>query len=135
MGVENIAEALRSFAIPISDLFLDTKNARKHGRANLAAIAESLSRFKQRIPIVVQKQGMIVRAGNGRVMAAKKLGWTHMAALVVDESEVEAVAYALADNRTAELASWDDVNLNEALRLISQQVDVEGILAGDWWSK
>jgi hypothetical protein len=54
---------------------------------------------------VVQRQGMIVRAGNGRVLAARELGWTHLACVVVDESEVEATAFAIADNRSAELAS------------------------------
>jgi site-specific DNA-methyltransferase (adenine-specific) len=86
---------------------MDSKNARSHNERNLNAVQDSLKEFGQLIPIVVQKQGMIIRAGNGRVMAAKRLGWTHIAAVVADQKDVEAVKFALADNRTAELASWD----------------------------
>src|SRR6185369_10855580 len=100
---DHIAPPLRSLALPIASLNLDPANARTHDEANLAAIKGSLSRFGQRLPLVVQQQGMIVRAGNGRLMAAKELGWTHVAAVVVDESEVEATAYAIADNRSGEL--------------------------------
>jgi ParB-like chromosome segregation protein Spo0J len=111
-----IAESLRKLAVPIDTLTLDPSNARKHGERNLDAIVRSLDRFGQRVPIVVQQQGMVVRAGNGRVLAAQKLGWTHIAAVVVDESSVDATAFAIADNRTAELAEWDDETLASLLQ-------------------
>jgi DNA modification methylase len=111
-----IAEPLRHLAVPVTSLSLDPANARKHDERNLASIRGSLARFGQRFPLVVQKQGMVVRAGNGRLLAAKELGWTHVAALVVDESEVEATAFAIADNRTAELAEWDDESLAQLLQ-------------------
>jgi DNA modification methylase len=111
----HIAEPLRHLAIAVEALTLDPANARKHNDRNLDTIKGSLKRWGQRFPIVVQRQGMVVRAGNGRVMAANALGWTHMAALVVDESEVEAVAFALADNRSSELAEWDDEALTKLL--------------------
>jgi hypothetical protein len=50
---------------------------------------------------------LVVRAGNGQLTAARRLGWTHIAAVVVDEGDHEAVRYAVRDNRTAELAEWD----------------------------
>jgi DNA modification methylase len=103
-----IAESLRPLAIEISKLIPDQANARKHNEKNMDAIVASLSRFGQRSPIVVQRQGMIVRAGNGRLEAAKRLSWSHIAAVIVDESSVDATAFAIADNRTAELAEWDD---------------------------
>ena len=49
----------------------------------------------------------IVRAGNGQMMAAKRLGWTHIAAVIVEENDKDAIAFAIRDNRTAELAEWD----------------------------
>ncbi len=124
-ALAHIADPLRHLAVPLASLVLDPANARQHDEKNLAAIKGSLARFGQRLPLVVQKQGMVVRAGNGRVMAAKTLGWTHMAALIVDESEVEAVAFAIADNRTAELASWDD----EALARILQSLPPDALAA------
>lgn len=115
---------LQPFAVPIANLKLDPKNARKHDERNLSAIGKSLSQFGQRLPIVVQKQGNVIRAGNGRVTAARKLGWTHIAAVVVDESEAESVAFALADNRTADLAEWDTFNLSEILATLGNYTDL-----------
>lgn len=113
-------DALRGLLVPIADLHPDPANARRHGERNIDAIVASLSRFGQRFPIVVQKQGMVVRAGNGRMDAAKRMGWTHIAAVVVDESSVEATAFAIADNRTAELAEWDDETLASLLNSLPE---------------
>lgn len=112
-----IHESLQHIAIPISGLTPDPMNARKHDRRNLDAIKASLDRFGMRAPIVVQRSGdaMIVRAGNGRMAAALELGWSHLPATVFDEDDNEAVAFAVADNRTAELAEWDWDNLSAAL--------------------
>jgi hypothetical protein len=102
-----IAEQLRPLVVPIADLNLDPANARVHGEKNLAAIRASLAQFGQRKPIVVQRQGMIVRAGNGTVTAARALGWTEIAAVVIDDDNATAAQFAIADNRSAELAVWD----------------------------
>lgn len=117
----HIAEPLRPYAIPIKGLTLDPNNARQHNKRNLDTIRDMLQRFGQRRPIIVQKEGMIVRAGNGRTHIARdKLGWTHIAAIVVSESDVEATAYALADNRSAELARWDTHQLAKTLTRLSE---------------
>jgi len=119
-----IAESLRPLAVSIDTLTPDPSNARTHDDRNIAAIKASLERFGQRLPIVVQRQGMVVRAGNGRLTAAKLLGWTHMAAVVVDESDVEAVSFAIADNRTAELAAWDDGALASLLQSLPAEARI-----------
>jgi hypothetical protein len=106
-----IAEPLRALAVAVDDLHPDPSNARKHGPRNLDAIKGSLAAFGQRKPIVVQREGMIVRAGNGTLEAAKALGWEQIAAVVIDEDSAQAVQFAIADNRTAELAEWDDETL------------------------
>jgi ParB-like chromosome segregation protein Spo0J len=91
----------------VDSLSLDPANARKHGKRNLDAIAASLRRFGQQKPIVVDSRG-VVRAGNGTLMAAKSLGWTHVDVVRSDLAGSELAAFAIADNRTAELAEWDD---------------------------
>lgn len=107
--LDYIHESLRSLALPLESLTPDPRNARKHGESNLAAIESSFTRWGVRKPIVVQRSAgqLIVRSGNGRVQVASGLGWTHLPAIVVDEGDDEAIAFALADNRTAELAEWD----------------------------
>jgi ParB-like chromosome segregation protein Spo0J len=115
MAESLIADALQSLRVPLASLNVDSANARVHDVRNIDAIKSSFARFGQRLPVVVQKRGMIVRAGNGRVMAARALGWDEIAAVVVDESNVDAAAFAIADNRTAELAAWDDDMLGAIL--------------------
>lgn len=92
----------------ISDLISDPNNARKHDDKNLDAIKGSLTQFGQRKPIVIQGQTVI--AGNGTMEAAKQLGWETIEVVRVpdDWSADQAKAFALADNRTAELAAWDE---------------------------
>jgi site-specific DNA-methyltransferase (adenine-specific) len=100
---------------PISDLTLDPNNARKHSDKNLKAIAASLDKFGQRKPIVVHR-GVVI-AGNGTVEAAKSLGWKDITVAEVPEEwdANTAKAYALADNRSAELAEWDEGELAKQL--------------------
>jgi site-specific DNA-methyltransferase (adenine-specific) len=101
--------------ISIAELSLDPTNARKHSDKNLSAIAASLNKFGQRKPIVVHKG--VVLAGNGTLEAAKSLGWTEIeVAEVPSDWDLDtAKAYALADNRTAELAEWDESELAKQL--------------------
>jgi len=94
-----INKSLEKLAIEIETLNPDPSNARRHDERNLQAVKASLEKFGQRQPIVVQKQGMIVRAGNARLECARALGWSHIAAVIVDEDDISAVSYAIADNR------------------------------------
>jgi ParB-like chromosome segregation protein Spo0J len=105
----------------IDNLTPDPENARLHDKRNIEAIAGSLSRFGQRKPIVISGNNVIV-AGNGTVTAAKHLGWTEVVAVRVpqDWSPEQIKAYALADNRTAELAEWD------ARVLADQLIELDG---------
>ena len=96
--------------IAIADLIPDPNNARTHDQKNLEAIAGSLKEFGQRKPIVITKENMIA-AGNGTVAAAKSLGWNEIEVVRVpaDWDADRIKAFALADNRTAELAQWDQL--------------------------
>lgn len=127
-----IIEPLRQFAVPIDTLTLDPKNTRKHDKRNLDTIEASLTKYKQRQLIVVRKEGRVVHAGNGRVMAAQRMGWTHIAALVVDDAEADAVAFAIMDNRSAELAEWNYDVLPSALQMLvdTQGLDVTSLCTG-----
>lgn len=101
---------MRAEEVAIATLVLDPRNARKHGRRNLEAIKASLARFGQQKPIVVGADGQVI-AGNGTVEAAKAMGWTHVSVVRSGLEDHERSAYAIADNRTAELAAWDDAVL------------------------
>jgi hypothetical protein len=116
----------------IVDLLLDPENARKHSQKNLDAIKASLTQFGQRKPIVINSKGVIL-AGNGTVEAARTLGWDHIDVAVVpsDWDEATARAYALADNRTAVIAAWDDnVLAKQLLELIDGDFDIDSVPKG-----
>lgn len=100
--------------VTIDSVSSDPANARKHGPRNLDAIASSLRRFGQQKPIVIDSKG-VVRAGNGQLAAAKMLGWTHIRVVRSDLPATELTAFAIADNRTAELAEWDEEILGSVL--------------------
>ena len=91
----------------VSELSNDPANARKHNERNIESIVASLRRFGQQKPIVIDSSG-VVRAGNGTLEAAKRLGWDTINCVVTDLKSSDAISYAIADNRTAELAEWDD---------------------------
>ena len=93
----------------------------RHG--NIDAIAASYKQFGQIKPIVVRPNGdgtFTVIAGNHQVQAAKSLGWEEIAAVILDVGETEAIAFAIADNRTVELGYTDDSALFEMLSIISE---------------
>jgi ParB-like chromosome segregation protein Spo0J len=100
--------------VSVESLVFDPANARKHDERNIKAIMDSLERHGQRKPIVCYSN--MVVAGNGTLQAAKRLGWTEI--WVNDDgfkSIADAKAYAIQDNRSAELAAWDDVVLGDTL--------------------
>ena len=115
-----IAPDLLPLARPIASLREDPQNARKHDKRNLAAIAASLSEFGQRKPVVALQDGTVI-AGNGTLAAAKSLGWTEIA-VATFEDEAKAKAYAIADTRAGELASWDDDLLAQTLSGIDESL-------------
>ncbi len=100
--------------VPIESLTLDPANVRRHPANNLDKIKASLTRFGQQRPVLVGADGVII-AGNGTVMAAKALGWPSINIVRSNLKGSEATAYAIADNRTAELAEWDDDALAQQL--------------------
>lgn len=117
--LQHFPEKLRALAVPLEKLTLDPRNARRHGDANMAAVRESLQRFGWRGIVVADEEG-IVLAGNARVQAARDLGWTHAPVLRVPDREALARAFAIMDNRSAELAVWDSEGLVEQLQELAE---------------
>ena len=113
----------------LDSLQLDPDNAREHDKANIDAIKASLKKFGQRKPIVVA-DGVVI-AGNGTMEAAQALGWEEIDTVSADDlDETERRAYAIADNRTAELAKWNEAKLAEALSSVTEDGDAMGEATG-----
>ena len=120
---------MKTELVPIDSLQFDPANVRKHGEKNLATIKASLQRFGQQKPIVVDANG-VVRAGNGTLAAMKALGWKEVAIVRSPLAGAEATAYAIADNRTAELAEWDEDALAQTLAALQIEDEDLAIASG-----
>jgi site-specific DNA-methyltransferase (adenine-specific) len=112
-----IASDLRGLAFPINRLTPLPDNPRQ---GDVGAVARSYATFGQRKPIVARHEGDrgIVIAGNHQLAAAQQLGWTHIAVVWVDDDDITAKAFALADNRTADIGSYDDAALVAMLEAV-----------------
>jgi DNA modification methylase len=110
-----IAHDLQPLARSIDELKLLPNNPRK---GDIEAVMRSYQRFGQRKPIVALKDGTVI-AGNHQLQAAQRLGWTQIAVVTVNDDESTAQAFALADNRTADLGSYDNEALAEMLQAVA----------------
>ena len=112
-------------SVNIEELIFDPANVRTHDNKNLDAIKGSLAKFGQQKPIVINSEGIVV-AGNGTLAAAKALGWRTLNVVRTELEGSDATAYAIADNRTADLAEWDDGALAEILSAL--QIEDESLV-------
>lgn len=79
------------------------------------AVANSIKEFGWQQPIVVDIGGVII-AGHTRYKAAQKLGLKTVPVVVAKGlSEEQVKAYRLADNKSGELATWDEELLEDEL--------------------
>jgi hypothetical protein len=125
VDLSHIVEGLRVNAVLCSSLQFDPANTRIHDEANLSAIKGSLRTFGQVAPLVVRTSNRVVAIGNGRLAAALALGWTHIAAIFKDMDAATAAALSIADNRSSELASWDEDALNKMLASLPSTLDAD----------
>lgn len=107
----NISEALLDLKVPVDSITLLERNPRK---GDVDAVVKSYERFGQQKPIVIDKNSVVI-AGNHQLLAAIKLGWTHIAVVRTQLEGQEALGFALADNRTSELGFIDEELLSEIL--------------------
>lgn len=103
----------------VGDLIPYARNSRTHSEDQVAQIAASIKEFGWTNPILVDSGGVVI-AGHGRLMAARKLGYTEVPTIELSEmTETQKRAYVIADNRLALNAGWDNemltVELNELL--------------------
>jgi hypothetical protein len=108
----------------IDELSPNQSNPRTHSRKQIRQVADSIQQFGFVNPVLVDAGAQII-AGHGRVAAAKLLGISHVPTVRLDHmTEAQKRAYALADNRLAELAGWDPALLALELQYLSE-IDVD----------
>ena len=100
-------------------------NPRRNDEA-VEGVAESIKQFGWQVPIVVDKNGVIV-CGHTRYKAAKKLKMKTVPVVIADDlTEEQIKAYRLADNKVSEKAEWDLEKLADELADIDLDMSVFG---------
>ncbi len=109
----------------IDELIPYANNARVHSPAQIEMLRRSLREFGFVSPILIDGAGNVI-AGHGRIQAAKLEGIQEAPCVLVEHlSDAQRRAYILADNRLAELSTWDEVARDaELLRLQGEGVDL-----------
>jgi len=121
----NIIPELHPLAFPIDKL------RELPGNPNIGddrSVALSYERFGQRKPIVARRSADgtgVVTAGNTQLRAARdRLAWTHIAVVWPPDDDATAKAFAIADNRTAQLGTTDEVALAAMLDEVRREDEV-----------
>lgn len=115
MSYENeVTQEAAAIWVPITELKPWDKNPRSNAAA-VAKVAESIKRFGFGSPIVARTADRQIIAGHTRILAAQKLGLTHVPVRFLDLDPVEARLLALADNKLGEIAEWNYPELAQVL--------------------
>lgn len=105
------------------DELVPYENNPRNNEGAVDYVAESIKEFGFKVPIIIDKNNVIV-AGHTRYKASKKLGINKVPCLVADDLTDEQIkAFRLADNKVAEIATWDFDKLD--LELSTLELDME----------
>jgi hypothetical protein len=110
--VSAIPDTLAELRVPIGSVKPYRRNPR---RGNLGVIRESLRANGQYRPLVVNRRTSEVLAGNHTLAGALAEGWTEIAVTYVDVDDEQAARIVLVDNRSSDLAVYDDQALVDLL--------------------
>jgi DNA modification methylase len=104
----------------IEELQVDPKNPRLHSKRQTQQIADSITAFGFNVPFLVDRDSRLI-AGHGRLSACKLLNIKLVPTICLEHlSKNQARAFMIADNRLAEIATWDDQLLAEELKNLSE---------------
>lgn len=97
----------------------------RNNNAGIDALCESISRFGFNVPIVVDRDGVVI-CGHTRLKAAKKLKMESVPCVVADDlTDEQARAFRLVDNKVAELSTWNRELLGKELAEIGDSMTME----------
>ena len=111
--------------VPLDRLHCNPANPRRNDDA-VQHVAASLQRFGWQQPIVARESGEVI-AGNTRLKAAKSLGMDQVPVFWFAGTDLDATSYGIADNRSGELAEWDEPALGKLLKQLQSEDALEGV--------
>jgi DNA modification methylase len=120
--------------VQTSSLIPNPRNVRTHTDRQISQIAVSIERFGWLVPIVVGDDNMIA-AGHGRWLAAKQLKLAEVPVIRAQFlTDTDRRAFALAENRIADLSGWDDKLLADELNILFEhgyELEITGFSTAD----
>ena len=117
-------KGLKVERVKTSQLSLHPHNARQ---GDVGAICQSLEAHGQYRPLVVQRSTGNVLAGNHTLQAAQALGWSEVDVTYIDVDDDQALRILLVDNRSNDLATYDNSVLTDLLEaLVRSDFGLEG---------
>jgi hypothetical protein len=106
--------------VPIERIKASPRNSRQHTSKQISKLARSIQQFGFVSPAVIDEDETLL-CGHARVEAARQLGMRTIPAVrACHLSESDKRAFIIADNRLAELASWDQNGLARELHFLSE---------------
>lgn len=106
-------------------------NPRKNEKA-IEYVANSIKEFGFKVPLVIEKDGTIV-TGHTRYQACKQLGIDEIPCIVADDLTPKQIkAFRIADNKTNDMAEWDDDLLSLELKDILDDIDMTDFGFGEF---
>ena len=127
--------------VTLTSISPDPDNARNHDERDILAKMAILRKYGQQKPLVVDKNDVIV-AGNGFYEAARRLEYKTIAVVRTGLEGAEARLYAIADNRTGEMSTWNLPVLQATLGVLAldgldltvtgwNDIEIQGMLPDD----
>lgn len=116
--------------VPTDQVKPDPRNPRRRSKSQIIALAKGIDAYDQCLPICVDDDLHII-TGEGIWLACQRLKRPTVAIVRLSHlSPAQQRAFQIASNRLAELSSWDDRKLAEALRDLSAEIDLDIELTG-----
>lgn len=104
------------------------ENNPRFNKAAVDPVAESIRQFGFKVPIIIDRNNVIV-AGHTRLKAAKKLGLETVPCIIADDlTEEQVKAFRIADNKTSEISEWNFEKLETEL----EELAAVGFNMGDY---
>lgn len=122
--------------LSVEQVLAHPDNPRKHSKRHIRQVAESISRFGFRVPLLVDGKRRLI-AGHGRLEACKLLGMKEVPVIEAsDLSEAQIRALMIADNKLTENAGWDEALLGQNFRILADMdldfdLEITGFGYGD----
>ena len=130
-GRRTMAEKLKIVYRKVEDIKPYEKNPRMNDEA-VKFVKNSIQEFGFRNPLIIDDGGVIV-AGHTRFKAALELGLKEVPTLSAGDLTPEQIkAFRIADNKTAERASWDNNLLKEELSDLLDDFNMTDFGFGDF---